>query len=200
MSCKGHLKCWVNTQPIKRATVRGFTLIELLVVVLIIGILAAVALPQYQKAVEKSHAVQAMTLLKSFYQAYSLYHLANGTRPTSLAQLDIQSPLPGAYSVLTGSQTSTVATSNGDWSLHLYNDVNGLNGMCIVRIAGRYQGGGFCMWHDIPKTYRVEPGQLYCIERKANSVVLIQEVGFYCKKLFNRVGSFSTSNLLAYKF
>lgn len=61
-----------------RGITHGFTLIELLVVVLIIAILAAVALPQYQKAVEKSRVTQAMTFLNAIYKGYQLCVLQYG--------------------------------------------------------------------------------------------------------------------------
>ncbi|MBO5010875.1 MAG: prepilin-type N-terminal cleavage/methylation domain-containing protein [Elusimicrobiaceae bacterium] len=58
---------------------KGFTLIELLVVVLIIGILSSVALPQYTKAVEKSRAAEARTMLKSLYDAEMIRNMEMGT-------------------------------------------------------------------------------------------------------------------------
>ena len=56
---------------------QAFTLIELLVVVLIIGILSAIALPQYTRAVEKSRTAEAMIMLGNMQRAVAAYVLAN---------------------------------------------------------------------------------------------------------------------------
>ena len=68
---------------------QAFTLIELLVVVLIIGILAAIALPQYQKAVMKAQLTQLQIKESALKRAVELYYLANNVYPNDITELDI---------------------------------------------------------------------------------------------------------------
>ena len=72
----------------KHSTRRGFTLIELLVVVLIIGILAAIALPQYQKAVMKARMTQAISFNNAIEKAMQLYVLEHGWPASAADEVD----------------------------------------------------------------------------------------------------------------
>lgn len=82
---------------------KGFTLIELLVVVLIIGILSSVALPQYQKAVEKSRIAEAKTVFDIMRKNYQLCIAEYGSEAEECTSWDIFIPdhltldLPGSW-------------------------------------------------------------------------------------------------------
>ena len=73
-------------------TKKGFTLIEILVVVLIIGILAAIALPKYQLAVAKSRVHTMFDLGKSIADAQTIYYLTNGNWALDMSKLDMTLP------------------------------------------------------------------------------------------------------------
>lgn len=86
----------------------GFTLIELLVVVLIIGILASVALPQYQKAVEKSRASEAWMILKAIQDAQDRKRLEEGAQNNyRFEELDVEFFDEGGGRKATGNDFAT---------------------------------------------------------------------------------------------
>lgn len=83
----------------------GFTLIELLVVVLIIGILAAVAVPKYQLSVGKTKTSLAISQLAQIMQAQERFFMATGKYSLDLENLDISVPVSNDYTFRCGSDS-----------------------------------------------------------------------------------------------
>ncbi len=91
-----NLKVEALNQNSFRAPLRfGFTLIELLVVVLIIAILAAIALPQYQKAVKRSTYAGMLPVLATVVEAQNLYYMTHGEYAEDMTKLEIGLPITG---------------------------------------------------------------------------------------------------------
>ena len=91
-----------------RSNRRGFTLIELLIVVVIIGILAAIAIPKFQNTKGKANAASLRADLRNLVTAEEAYFYDNSTYTTNISALNIR---------LTTGVTITFGTATpGGWS------------------------------------------------------------------------------------
>ena len=134
---------------------KGFTLIELLVVVLIIGILAAIALPQYFKAVEKARGAEALSLLGAIAGAQQRFYLTKDSYTTNFSDLDLDFTDVPSGAIASG---ATVRTKN--FTLTLSATVNSptASGVIAERQTGRYP-------YTLTKNYN--NGEISCVEDDA---------------------------------
>lgn len=83
---------------------RGFTLIELLIVIIIIGVLATMAVPQYQKLVDRAKRVEAITMLSSIGTASTMYYM--------------QYSMPSATLSTNANELYVAIPSNSNWNYY----------------------------------------------------------------------------------
>ena len=91
-----------------RNTRQGFTLIELLIVVVIIGILAAIAIPKFSNTKEKAYVAQMKSDLRNLVSAEEAFFADSVHYTSTMAQLN--------YRQSTGVGTPSIAVGAGFWS------------------------------------------------------------------------------------
>jgi prepilin-type N-terminal cleavage/methylation domain-containing protein len=170
----------------------AFTLIELLVVILIISILAAIALPQYQKAVWKSRAAQLQQSVRDLAQAQEAYWLVHSKYPTNFDELDFnfdsfpQKPSSPLSNWTTSSTNAVRANDNMELIINHNIPTSTHFFSTGLFIKGKFSTNGFAYVHDVAGGYAsIGKRKLYCLEY----TVKLPIQGDFCNKI---MGIYST--------
>ena len=148
---------------------KAFTLIELLVVVLIIGILAAVAVPKYQKSVEKSRLYSFIPLVKSVAVAKGEYYLATGQWARKFENLSIS--LSNEWSIADQDYYGQYAT-NSKQKTQINLDAGSHYVVGILTCFDRSQ-----IWYYIPSGETKEKAFCFGVKNKRSSELCANSFG-----------------------
>jgi prepilin-type N-terminal cleavage/methylation domain-containing protein len=89
---------------------KAFTLIEIIIVTAILGILAAIAMPKFSAALERSIVSEGVTAVATLHGGMERYNLQNGFYPADCALLDVDI-VPKSFGTLSCANTGTVSVS-----------------------------------------------------------------------------------------
>jgi len=161
---------------------KGFTLLELLVVAIIIAILSSFVAFEYIKTIERSHAAEAISLLRSIYQAQQIHYAQTGRYATSL---DVLTPQIRGTKVTNKkkfwSDYNTTAKKSGIWSIELEGGKNA--SISVGRTEGMFAGTGFFMQLQRLDGVTFPLETIYCVEKNGHGASYKKRQGSYCEDI-----------------